>query len=201
MSERERWQQNYAASNYIFGTEPNAFLRANTYRLKPGWKALAIADGEGRNGVWLAEHGLDVRTLDFSPNAIAKARALAAERGVSLHIEEADLTRWTWPGPVYDLIVGIFFQFADPARRDRIFDGIKQALKPGGLLLIQGYGLGQLQYATGGPKQADHLYSRALLETAFTGFASLEIREHVSVLAEGTRHVGLSALVDLVGVK
>ena len=201
MSELDRWQNNYATNDYIFGTGPNAFLKAETHRLKTDWKALSLADGEGRNGVWLAERGLEVHTLDFSSNAVAKAKKLAADRGVTLKAEQADLTQWRWPTSAYDVIVGIFFQFANPQERARIFAGIKQALKPGGLLLLQGYRAEQLQFGTGGPKQLDHLYTRTLFEEAFKDFASIDIRTHDSVLAEGSRHVGLSALIDLVGVK
>ena len=85
------------APGYHFGTEPNAFLKSKADLLKPGQKALSIADGEGRNGVFIAEHGLDVLTMDFSPTALAKSRALAKERGVTIRTEQADLDTWQWP--------------------------------------------------------------------------------------------------------
>jgi SAM-dependent methyltransferase len=162
---------------------------------------LALADGEGRNGVWLAEQGLDVLSLDFSPNALKKARALAAVRGATLRIELADLARWEWPIAEFDLIVAIFIQFADPAFREKIFTGIKRALKPGGLLLMQGYRPEQLNYRTGGPSQVENLYTRALLEEAFGDFTSIEISEYDSLVDEGAGHAGMSALIDLVGRK
>jgi SAM-dependent methyltransferase len=201
MSELERWESRFAAPDYHFGTAPNAFLKSQAHRLKPGQKALAVADGEGRNGVWLAQQGLDVLSLDFSPNALKKARALAAARGVDLRVELADLAQWRWPVAAFDLIAAIFIQFADPPFRDKIFTGIKRALKPGGLLLMQGYRPEQLDYRTGGPSQVENLYTRGLLEAAFGDFASVEFREHDSVVDEGAGHAGMSALIDLVGHK
>src|ERR1041384_8698481 len=97
VSERQRWDERYSQPNYHFGIEPNAFLKSQITLLKPGLKALAVADGEGRNGVWLAEQGLDVHTIDLSPNGMAKARARAAQRGVPIHIEQPDIHAWTWP--------------------------------------------------------------------------------------------------------
>jgi len=201
MSELERWESRFAAPEYHFGTAPNAFLKSQAHRLKAGQKALAVADGEGRNGVWLAEQGLDVLSLDFSPNALKKARALAAARGVKLRIELADLAQWQWPAAAFDVIAAIFIQFADPPFRETIFTGIKRALKPGGLLLMQGYRPEQLVYRTGGPSQVENLYTRGLLETAFGDFAAVEIHEHDSMVDEGAGHAGMSALIELVGRK
>jgi len=199
--EFERWQERFAEPGYLFGTEPNAFLKAQAGLLRPGQKALAIADGEGRNGVFMAERGLDVLSVDFSPLAQEKARKLARARGVTLEFEQADIVEWRWPKEAFDVVVGIFFQFSGPAGRDKIFAGIKRSLKPGGLLLIEGYGPKQLEYKTGGPSRLENLYTRELLQAAFGDFAALEIHEHDSIIHEGTRHGGMSALIDLVGRK
>jgi ubiquinone/menaquinone biosynthesis C-methylase UbiE len=201
MSDLERWNERYAGADYQFGTEPNEFLKRQAPLLKPGMKALAVADGEGRNGVWLAEQGLDVDSFDLSPNGIAKATALAAQRGVRLRMAQGDLHTWDWPDAAYDVIVVIFIQVSPGPQRDAVFAGLKRALKPGGLLLMEGYRPEQLQYGTGGPKQVDQLYTRALLTQAFGDFASLDIKEYDAVLHEGERHVGLSAVIDLVGRK
>lgn len=200
-AEFDRWQQRYSAPGYLFGTAPNAFLRSQAHLLPKRGTALAIADGEGRNGVFLAEQGLDVLSIDFSPLAQEKAKKLAAERGVRLRVEQADVTAWTWPEAAYDVIAGIFFQFATPLERERIFAGIKRALKPGGLLLLEGYTPKQLEYKTGGPSKLENLWTRELLETSFADLASLDIREYDAELTEGEHHVGLSALIDLVGRK
>jgi SAM-dependent methyltransferase len=201
VSELARWNERFSTPGYLFGTAPNAFLKNQMQLLVPGQKALSIADGEGRNGVFLAECGLDVLSVDFSPLALAKARELAAKRGVSLRVEQSDLMRWTWPMAEFDVIIAIFIQFSSAEERPRIFAGIKQALRPGGILLMQGYRTEQLAYGTGGPKQIGNLYTRALLETEFADFASLEIREHDDVIHEGDAHAGMSALIDLVGRK
>src|SRR3981081_2465404 len=201
MSELERWESRFAAPEYLFGTAPNAFLKSQAHRLEPGQKALALADGEGRNGVWLAELGLDVLSLDFSANALKKTRALAALRRVDLRFQQVALATWSWPTAELDVIVAIFIQFADPPFRRRIFDGIKTALKPGGLLLMQGYRPEQLDYRTGGPSQVENLYTTALLEDSFGDFASVEINEHDSMVDEGGGHAGMSALIDFVGRK
>jgi len=115
--EFERWETRYAIPDYLFGKEPNAFLAAQRSRLPKSGRALAVADGEGRNGVWLAEQGLDVLSIDFSPKAQAKARALADARGVKLTIELADVTRWEWPADAFDVIAVIFTQFTGPGDR------------------------------------------------------------------------------------
>jgi cyclopropane fatty-acyl-phospholipid synthase-like methyltransferase len=201
MSELERWEARFSGPGYWFGTAPNAFLASQAHRLRRGQTALAIADGEGRNGVWLAEQGLDVLSLDFSPSAGEKARALAAERGVPLRTEQADVTAWDWPVGVFDVIAAIFVQFVGPALRQRMFDGMKQALRPGGLILMQGYRPEQLEYRTGGPAQVENLYTRAMLEQAFADLDILDIREHDSVIHEGSGHNGMSALIDLVARK
>ncbi|MBV1697148.1 MAG: methyltransferase domain-containing protein [Hyphomicrobiales bacterium] len=200
MSELERWETRYRPPDYLFGKEPNAFLKSQASRLRPGQKALSVADGEGRNGVWLAEQGLDVLTVDFSDTALAKARALARERRVTIATEVADLTSWRWPRAAFDVIVAIFIHF-EGAERDTFFANLKAALKPGGLLLMESYRPAQLDYRTGGPPQVDLMYTREILQKAFGDFAELDIREHDSVISEGTAHVGMSALIDLIGKK
>ncbi len=201
MSEFERWESRFAVPEYVFGKAPNAFLKSKAHLLKRGEKALAFADGEGRNGVFLAEHGLDVLSLDFSPNAIAKAKALARERGVTLHVEKADIFTWALPPAAFDVVVGIFFQFATPAQRTKLFTDIKKTLKPGGLLLIEGYRPEQVDLKTGGPPQRENMYTRKILQDAFGDFAELDIKEYDATVDEGSGHKGLSALIDLVGRK
>ena len=201
MSELARWNDRFAAPGYLFGTAPNAFLKSQAHRLTRGQTALSIADGEGRNGVFLAEQGLDVLSIDFSPVALAKARELAQNRGVALRTEQADIENWTWPTAQFDVVVSIFTQFSPPDVRPRVFAGMTQALKPGGLLLMQAYRPEQLKYGTGGPKEVERLYTRTLLETAFGNFTALDIREHDDMMQEGGGHAGMSALIDLVGTK
>lgn len=200
LSEKERWESRFRVPDYIFGKEPNAFLKAQAHRLPAAGTALSVADGEGRNGVWLAEQGLDVLSIDYSPAALAKARALAQQRGVRLRTELTDVFAWRWPKNAFDVIAAIFI-FAAPAERPAFFANLKGALKPGGLLLIQGYRPEQPNYRTGGPSDAARLYTRALLEQGFGDMADLDIREHDSAISEGSAHVGMSALIDLVARK
>jgi cyclopropane fatty-acyl-phospholipid synthase-like methyltransferase len=200
VSELERWQTRFSAPGYAFGKEPNSFLKAQAHLLRSGQRALSVADGEGRNGVWLAQQGLDVLAVDFSAAGLAKARALAAERGVSLRTELADITTWQWPREAFDVVVAIFI-FVEPHERPAFFNNLKGALKPGGLLLMQGYRPEQLNYRTGGPSNASRMYTRAILQDGFGDMAALDIREHDSVVSEGSSHAGMSALIDLVARK
>lgn len=196
-----RWNARFQRDDYLFGTAPNRFLASQTEHLRPGQHALAIADGEGRNGVFLAKQGLKVLSVDFSPVALAKARRLAAREGVQIETECADLAARAWERERFDVIAGIFIQFADAPLRARLFQSLRDALKPGGVILIQGYRPEQIGYGTGGPKELDHLYTATMLQTAFAGFDILHLVEHDAVIHEGTGHDGMSALVDLVARK
>ena len=149
---------------YAFGKDPNYFLQSCRRLLPPSGRALAVADGEGRNGVWLAEQGLDVLSLDFSPSAQKKARALAAERHVDVAFARADVHTWEYPEASFDVVVEIFTQFSSPAERSRKWAGMRRTLKSGGLLILQGYTPKQLEYGTGGPKQIENLYTRSCLK-------------------------------------
>jgi cyclopropane fatty-acyl-phospholipid synthase-like methyltransferase len=195
------WDERYAQPGFLFGETPNVFLVSQALRLKPGMTALAVADGEGRNGVWLAEQGLSVHAVEASRIALEKSRDLAARRGVTLRWEEVALPTWHWPKAAYDVVVAIFIQFVGPEGRARQFAGMRQALKPGGLLILQGYTPRQLEYGTGGPPHAENLYTEALLRDAFKGWEILHLLEHDDVIEEGAGHSGMSALIDLVARK
>lgn len=195
------WDERYAGEDYLFGIEPNAFLASQKERLKPGMYCLAVADGEGRNGVWLSEQGLEVLSVDSSPVGLEKARRLAAQREVSMRIEQVDLFGWSWPEERFDIVAGIFIQFAPPGERERMFEGMRRSLKPGGLLLVQGYTPKQLEYKTGGPSQVENLYTEAMLRELCAGMEILHLAEHESNLTEGNGHCGRSALIDLVACK
>lgn len=191
------WNERYAGDDYHFGTEPNAFLVTQKQLLKPGMTCLAVADGEGRNGVWLAGQGLEVLSVDSSSVALDKARKLAQMRGVKMVFEQADLSAWVWGDGRFDVVVAIFIQFAPPGLREQIFAHIKRCLKPGGLLLLQGYTPRQLEYRTGGPSQAENLYTEPMLREAFADMEILHLREHDDIISEGAGHSGMSALIDL----
>lgn len=195
------WDTVYAEPHYVFGTAPNAFLAAQRALLKPGQRALAVADGEGRNGVWLAEQGLDVLSVEYSVPAVEKAKKLAQERGVTLSFEVADVLNWDWPQQAYDIVAAIFIQFATPEQRAGLFERIKSTLKPGGLLILQGYTPKQIEYKTGGPSAVENLYTADLLRATFADMEILHLAEHEEFIAEGTKHYGMSALIDMVAKK
>lgn len=200
-TEYDRWQSRYSGSDYAFGREPNYFLKSCKPLLPRSGRALAVADGDGRNGVWLAEQGLDVVSIDFSPMGQAKARALAAERNVAVEFVQADVHAWDYPQARFDIVAEIFAQFSSPDQRALKWAGIKRALKSGGLLIIQGYTPKQLDYGTGGPKQRENLYTRSLLEQAFADFRDLSIVEEERELNEGASHKGMSAVIGLTARK
>jgi SAM-dependent methyltransferase len=201
LSEFERWESRYAGADYAFGKEPNYFLASCKGLLPKSGRVLAVADGEGRNGVWLAENGLDVVSIDFSPTALRKARGLAVEHHVTVTFLQADVHTWEYPDASFDVVVEIFTQFSSPAERAMKWASMRRALKPGGLLIIQGYTPKQLTFGTGGPKQVENLYTRAMLERAFRDFRDTKIIEEEREIHEGTSHGGMSAVINLTAIK
>lgn len=201
VSQSHTWDERYAAPEFVFGEQPNAFLRSCAPFLRPGMRALALADGEGRNGVWLAQQGLDVVSVDFSARGQQKARELAARRGVTMDVRLADLEHWDWPQNEFDLVAAIFIQFAAPEFRSRIFASIKRTLRPGGLLLLEGYRPEQVGYGTGGPRDAQNMYTPGMLRDSFSDFEILSLNAYDAEIHEGAGHRGVSALIDLVAHK
>ena len=194
------WNQRFAAEHYVFGEAPNAYLQSQAAHLSPG-NALAVADGEGRNGVWLAQQGLQVDAFDFSDNAIRKARVLAQSRQVNVNFVCSDWQSFDWRPAHYDNVVGIFFQFAAPEERSLLFARMLDSLKPGGTLIIQGYTPRQLDFNTGGPGKLAHLYDEALMLDAFGQLDILDLRTYEAEIAEGTGHQGMSGLLGLTARK
>ena len=195
------WDQRYSDPDFVFGTEPNAYLADQAGLLRPGKKALAVATGEGRNSVWLARQGLSVDAFDISPVGVNKARRLARDSGVDVAYHVSGCDDWPWQAQAYDYVVAIFVQFADPEMRDRLFASMVQTLKPGGVLVLQGYTPRQLEYKTGGPGLLEHLYTEDMLNAAFAGLRILDMRSYDALLNEGSRHSGMSALIGMVAQK
>lgn len=192
------WNQRFAADGFLFGTEPNAWLREHVHALPRGGRVLCVADGEGRNSVWLATQGFVVDAFDIAEVGVAKARRLAEREGVQLNLDVADCDAYAWPTAAYDGVAAIFVQFADPPMRARLFARCIAALKPGGVLVLQGYTPKQLEYRTGGPPQVEHLYTEAMLREAFATLDIVELRAYEADVAEGSGHCGRSALIGLV---
>ncbi len=192
-----KWDQRFSEPDYLFGTEPNVYLRDQAAHLPRKGHALCVADGEGRNSVWLARQGLQVQAFDISSVGVAKARKLAQEADVQVDYHIADCDQWNWPQAQFDVVAAIFIQFADPDMRSRLFARIVQCLKPGGLLILQGYTPLQIEYKTGGPGILANLYTEEQLRSDFADMDMQELRLYEEDLAEGDHHLGRSALVGM----
>ena len=197
------WSARYrdAGDGYLFGTAPNKFLASHAEYFGAGMSVLSVADGEGRNSVWLAEQGCSVTATEISPVALEKAAKLARGRHVAVDFVQTDVFRWNWPQAAFDAVVGIFIQFAGPAERPRQIAGMQQAVKPGGLLFLQGYTPKQLEYRTGGPSAVENLYTEAMLRELFSEWEIVLLNEHEDLIEEGNAHSGRSALIDLIARK
>jgi 2-polyprenyl-3-methyl-5-hydroxy-6-metoxy-1,4-benzoquinol methylase len=196
------WNKRFDKEEFIFGKKPNEYLVEHTSQyLKPGNKVLCIADGEGRNGVWLAKQGMQVVGFDASDVALTKAKQFAQENDVVVDYSFSDTDSFTWQVNYYDAIIGIFIQFAEPEMRSRIFKQVHDALKPGGIFILQGYTPKQLEYKTGGPSLIEHLYTEEIIRDLAKDFQILDLRCYEKELFEGARHAGMSALLGLVARK
>jgi cyclopropane fatty-acyl-phospholipid synthase-like methyltransferase len=207
MNHEAMWSARYreAGEDYLFGVTPNKFLADRSGLLKKGQTALSIADGEGRNSVWLAEQGLTVTAVEIAAVAVEKARKLAAARQVAVTFKVADMLGPNWPPASFvesfDWVIGIFIQFTGPGERSRQFAAMKRATRPGGRILLQGYTPAQLNYRTGGPSAIENLYTADMLREAFADWAIEELVEYEDDVSEGARHQGRSALIGLVARK
>ncbi|KFE36592.1 SAM-dependent methyltransferase [Thioclava atlantica] len=195
------WNERFAGTEYLYGKAPADFVARQAWRVAPGSRLLSVAEGEGRNGAYLASLGIHVTALEGAANAREKAEALSRERGVPLEIIAAELRGYDWPEAEYDAVLACFIQFADPAFRAEIFDGIARALKPGGLVLIHGFARRQPRYDSGGPGIVEQLYDLDLLRDAFPRWEILHQADYDATIDEGPGHSGLAALVDFVARK
>jgi 2-polyprenyl-3-methyl-5-hydroxy-6-metoxy-1,4-benzoquinol methylase len=196
------WNERFNKAEFIFGKEPNEYLVEQTHKyLKPGQKVLCIADGEGRNGVWLAKQGMQVIGFDASDIALAKAKQFAKENQVKVEYTFSDTDSFAWQANTYDAVIAIFIQFADPAMRERIFEKAYETLKQGGIFILQGYTPKQLEYKTGGPSLIEHLYTEEMIRDLARDFEILELSVYEKELSEGARHTGMSALLGLTAKK
>ena len=194
---KDFWDERFGAEEYAYGTQANAFLVSQKHLLKPGMHVLAVADGEGRNGVWLAEQGMRVDSVDYSIKGLEKSAALAEARSVTVNTILADLTIWDWPRDEYDLVIAIFIHFP-PEHRAAMHKAMMAALKPGGLLILEAYHKDQLKFGTGGPPVEEMLYTMEQLEQDFADYECLKL-EHVQThIHEGQYHHGESSVLRAV---
>lgn len=191
------WDERYDGADYVFGQEPNVWMAENEGLFKEGMTALLPGDGEGRNGVWLAERGLDVTSIDASPVGVEKARLLATARGVEFDIQLADLRNWEAPTGEYDLLVSAFLHVG-PDDRATIHRKLAQTLKPGGLLLLEGFTTDHLGYGKGGPKDTRMLFTEDGLRGDFEQQLDIEHLEALKTeLPASERHGGPAAVIRL----
>ncbi len=196
------WNERFDTEEFIFGREPNEYLVEKAAEfLKKNDKVLCIADGEGRNGVWLAKQGMQVIAFDASDIALSKAKKFAQDSSVNVAYSFSDTDSFDWQENEYDAVIGIFIQFADPGMRERIFHQVYSSLKSGGIFILQGYTPKQLEYKTGGPSLIEHLYTEDMIRDLAKKFKILELKSYEKKLSEGPRHTGMSAILGLVARK
>ena len=195
------WDERYRAAAYAYGLAPNAFLAAQSGRLRAGMRALVPGDGEGRNGVWLAGLGLEVDSFDLSSFGVAKAQALAAERAAAINVFAADALTWDWPEARYDLIALIYVHLVEPERRI-VHRRALAALRPGGLIVLEAFRPEQIERqaagARGGPRDPALLYSVEALREDFSSEEIVVLEAAEARVDEGRLHVGDSAVARAV---
>lgn len=203
------WDSRYSEEGFAYGTEPNAFLQETIESGKlleqlqgdKKRKCLMLAEGEGRNGVYLAQRDFDVTGVDSSAVGLQKAQELARERSVSIETIVADLATYELGKEKYDLIVGIFCHLPPPIR-ERVLESIPKALKPGGYVLFECYTPAQLEFKTGGPPEAELMYSAEIFEQAFgQSLTIVRNEELVREVVEGKYHTGQAAVVQFIAKK
>jgi SAM-dependent methyltransferase len=196
---KEFWDERYKEEVYAYGQEPNDFLKAQEFG--SGLNVLCLAEGEGRNGVYLASLGNDVTCIDYSEAGLEKTKQLALLKGQEVSCNCADLSDVQLEPMKWDLIVGVFAHFP-PNVKKHIWPQISNALKPGGQLVMEVYDLEQLRFGTGGPQQEALLYSKEeLVELLGNAFSSLQIDKVYREVKEGTYHNGASATLQIIAVK
>ncbi len=192
------WDARYASGEYAYGTAPNAWLESHADLLPARGRALVPGAGEGRDATWLAERGLTVTAVDLSAEGLAKTRRLAANRGVEVETVHADLSAWDWPLAEADVVV-LSFVHVDPGFRAALHRRALAALKPGGIVVLEGFHTGQLAYReahdSGGPGREDMLFTAAMLRADFAGAEPLALEETETTLREGAYHDGLAKVV------
>lgn len=193
------WDERYSEPGYTYGTEPNEFVAAMAGRIPPG-RILSLAEGEGRNAVYLASLGYQVTGVDGSDVGLRKARELAAERGVTITTIQADLSTFEIEENQWDGIVASYCHLPS-AIRTPLFRAAVRGLKPGGVFVLEAYSKEQLSYGTGGPQSPDMLMSLDDLTQELAGLEFVHAVTVVRDVREGSRHTGLASVVQVLGVK
>ena len=193
------WETRYDTDAYVYGTDPNDFLRASVAQLPTG-AALCLAEGEGRNAVFLAESGFVVHSVDLTEAGVAKTVRLALDRGVQVHASVGDLSTFDIGVERWDLIVSIFAHMPPTVRRD-LHRRTVAALKPGGMLVLEAYTPDQIGRGTGGPSAAEMTMSLDILADELAPLEFLHAIELEREVIEGAGHTGLGAVVQVIARK
>ena len=194
------WDKRFQTDHYVYGKKPNAFLAEFQKELKNSGDVLAIAEGEGRNAIYLAEQGMNVTTWDFAESGLAKTNKLAEERGVVVSTELVDLAKAKWSENKWDEIVCIFGHFPTELRK-KTLQGVKKAIKPGGYFLTEVYSPYQIPYKSGGPKDSEFLYKPEEFLGTFSDWRIVHFFMGEVVRNEGELHSGLAHVIQFVGQK
>jgi SAM-dependent methyltransferase len=192
------WDERYGAEEFAYGTAPNRWLEAQVAAIPAGGRVLCLGEGEGRNAVWLAQRGYSVVAVDASPVGLEKARRLAAERGVGIEIQVADLASYRPDPGAYEALVLVFVHLP-PAIRSTAHAAAAAALVPGGLVIAEAFTPRQLGRPSGGPQQASLLYDGALLRADFPQVEWDVLEEAEVELDEGPFHRGAASVIRGVG--
>lgn len=194
------WDERYAHEAFFYGAEPNDFLVQQCHRIPAGGSVLCLAEGEGRNAVYLAQQGFTVTGVDSSAVGLEKAQRLAHERGVRIHTVVADLADYEMGTNAWDAIVSIWCHLPQPLRSG-VHQRAVQALRPGGVLILEAYHPEQLTYKTGGPPVVELLMTVEDLRKEFQGLDLHIAQEIIRDVREGRGHHGMSAVTQILGVK
>jgi len=197
---KNKWDERYSEEEYVYGTSPNDFLAASLPFLPSTGSVLCLAEGEGRNGVFLAENGYAVTAVDSSGTGLKKAKKLAASRGVMISTCVADLGEYILPANTFEAIVSIFCHLPTPVRK-KLYRQIPASLKQGGIFLLEGYTPRQLEHDTGGPPTRELLATLTEIQEELTSLHFLHAVELEREIFEGRLHTGLGAVVQIIAIK
>lgn len=193
---QQMWNERFEAAEYVFGLEPNDFLREQAMKLPRG-KALSLGEGEGRNAVWLATQGFDVWSVDLSPVGVAKTLKLAESHGVTVQASVGDLADYVIEPTTWDVIISIFAHTPPPIRK-RIHRQVVNGLRSDGVYLLEAYTPRQIALGTGGPKDPSLMPTAELLADELSGLQFDRLLEVTRDVVEGSLHTGQAAVVQVV---